>query len=620
MREMDFSKLWAIRQKATYLPPRSQPQLSNGRLMISKILPVPTVATLGQANASDCAAFAQEEFNQESDLLSSGVLPESNNLTDNYTNSLWLRSQANKVLWGQLMTNYAFLTNINYASQTHQDNWVGPFLLQVGEGAGIGLAASGATIAAGGDPLAGLAVAVSLNGAVSANTLANDYNGYVGYTNAYFQALCSQLQNLNAASQILQNCSAGLTEVSQHITPTPITATINSITTSETGTEYVYTYQGPSSVTVGTVVSTVDQPTAASTTVSLKNTSGQSAYFEAIAFYSYLDTTFGQAFPNMPMVIAGGTILNDGETGQIPLQYYDGNRGAFPTPQTPIIIYVLGISTELSQHSYGVFLVSSNFDEAFFIPTSIVNNSSPDSSVVEPSVKTNDSDPANSTVTANPIWNYILQNGVDQNYQSETWIRNPLPVPLVAVVTQILPEGVNVVNSSGTITGPSIVWTNTIQSGATVEDSFTFNMTASPGTSNSLPPPTVIFTDSTGTNSIMFQSTAASFNGLFPVQVSTSIPSGTLGVDSTMVVALTNMTGPTLAVTLGVTLADAFGNSVTNYSEIFSLNGSAGTDFSLPLSGALPAGSYSVAGSLTINGGNGPVSPELTLCQHRRLL
>jgi hypothetical protein len=74
-----------------------------------------------------------------------------------------------------------------------------------------------------------------------------------------------------------------------------------------------------------------------------------------------------------------------------------------------------------------------------------------------------------------------------------------------------------------------------------------------------------------------------------------------------MLVAVTNLTGTSQSGSLTVTLTDSSGNLITNFTELFSVNVSDGTNLEFTLPGYLSVGSYSLTGSLNINGGTGQV-------------
>jgi hypothetical protein len=202
----------------------------------------------------------------------------------------------------------------------------------------------------------------------------------------------------------------------------------------------------------------------------------------------------------------------------------------------------------------------------------------------------------------------IVQILSNQTYQAQILTENIFPLPLNATVTQTLPDGISVsgLSTNGMLQGSSIVWTNLIAPSNSIENTFTFSLSVTPGTQTNLPPPTVVFSDTNG-NSLSLQGVAPNFNGLFPVLVSSSIPVGVVGIDSPMLVAVTNLTGTIQTGYLTITLTNSSGNAGTNFLQSFSLNGSGCTNLNFILPGSLSAGLYTLTGSLNINGGTGQV-------------
>jgi hypothetical protein len=170
-----------------------------------------------------------------------------------------------------------------------------------------------------------------------------------------------------------------------------------------------------------------------------------------------------------------------------------------------------------------------------------------------------------------------------------------------------LPSGIAVLSTDGTLGSSSIIWTNAIATNGLVEETFTFSLSTIPGATTNLPAATLLFNDATGTNTLSVQSFAPSFNGLFPVQVNSFVPKGVSGLDASMRVTMTNLTSTSQTGALNISLADNKGNVVTNYSQLFSVSGSAGTNLNFILSGTLPPGSYTLTASLNMNGGSGQV-------------
>jgi hypothetical protein len=213
----------------------------------------------------------------------------------------------------------------------------------------------------------------------------------------------------------------------------------------------------------------------------------------------------------------------------------------------------------------------------------------------------------NSVIIENPIKSYVTENLSNQTYLAQIWVVNPFIIPLVATITQPLGPGITVLATGGALGNSSIVWTNVMPSNSLAEVTFTFSISTTPGASTNLPPPTLVFTDLTQTNSVSLQAAAPGFNGVFPVGVSGSVPAGIAGTDASMVVTVTNWTTTNQAGLISVVVADSGGIQVANLSLLFSLGGLANTNLTFVLPGTLPAGSYSVIGSLSINGGGGQV-------------
>ena len=74
-----------------------------------------------------------------------------------------------------------------------------------------------------------------------------------------------------------------------------------------------------------------------------------------------------------------------------------------------------------------------------------------------------------------------------------------------------------------------------------------------------------------------------------------------------MQVAVTNLTSTSQNGSLTISLTDSTGNTVTNFTQSFSVDGSSGTNLDFTLPGSLSAGSYFLTGSFSINGGTGQV-------------
>ena len=295
----------------------------------------------------------------------------------------------------------------------------------------------------------------------------------------------------------------------------------------------------------------------------------------------------------VPQVNVVSTYIGPGGSAEVPIDYFGNNNGGDPLSISPVNIYVLGYN------SAGIFYVDS---------TTLTVGSSPscESGDIRPLDNTPNGSTTNIFPIGNPIRCYVNQNPSNQAYQAQIWVENPFVIPLTAAVTQTLPSGTAVLTTDGTSQGSSIVWTNIIAPSNAVENTFTFGLLAIPGALTNLPPPTLVFSDTNG-NSLSLQGVAPNFNGLFPVQVNGSVPAGVSGVDSPMQVTLTNLTSTSQTGSLTLTLTDSSENVVTNFVESFSLDGFEGTNLNLTLPGYLSTGSYTLTGSLSMNGGTGQV-------------
>ncbi len=151
------------------------------------------------------------------------------------------------------------------------------------------------------------------------------------------------------------------------------------------------------------------------------------------------------------------------------------------------------------------------------------------------------------------------------------------------------------------------MWTNIIPAGGLAKDFFTFAVSLAPGVQTNLAAATAVFVDQTNNTSSVISSTASGFQGLLPVQVTGAVPSGVVGTDVPMVLAVTNWTGASQGGIVTISLTNAGGVSVWSSAVAFAVDGMGSTNLSFMLPGGLPPGSYSVVGLLTIGGGVGRV-------------
>jgi hypothetical protein len=428
-----------------------------------------------------------------------------------------------------------------------------------------------------------------------------------------WQKFHNESQNMNAhialgfniaaiggfADDISNNVYAGFSEIAQNQTPNPVTGQIVNASLSLTSV----TQETPGSWLPSQTIITPTQVTyitgvTADVTITNNAPSG-SATFDVFARYAFAANTFGVQ-GDIPAASYAWATIPGGQAYELKWTLFDGNSGAVPSSSQPNVNFdVLG-----GNHS-GIFYIAST-SIGYLVGQSSLQN------ILKASPKPLDGGSGGTSRNAisleNPIRCYVNQTPSNQTYQAQIWVENLFVIPLTAVVTQTLPVGIGVsgLSTNGTLQNSSIVWTNVIAPSNSVENAFAFSLSITPNAQTNLPPPTVVFLDTNG-NNLSLQGVAPNFSGLWPIQVSSSIPAGAFGIDSPMLIALTNFTSTGKTGSLTIALFDLSGNAVTNISQSFSLNGSGGTNVNFTLPGSLSAGSYTLTGSLSLNGGTGQV-------------
>ena len=531
-------------------------------------------------------------------------------MTSSYTNDLQLRLMADYILVNALFNEDTMLDNLNAAANTaalENDE------LEVAETAG-GIIL---TIATGG---AALPVLIVVNGgyALTTTTLNEqvDNQSFTDNQKAYLYAFSAMQSCADYSLQIYSNSVSAFSQIEQGVAPSPVTGaivglqpaiqcTLGSIPSNPQSNFQPHAPSGGGTET--TTYQSITIPSYASSSLTVSNAGSAQATFEAFAFYNSEANGFNA---NTSISLVDVTAMNIGgqQSGLLLINYVGiddaGNSfGARPAEGSTVSIYVLGINDT------GTFYVATtNFvwSAEAGSPCSLGGAISTPGAKVKP---LDDPTPTtnNTYIIDNPIRTYIAQQPATQTYKANLWTENPFFGPLLAIVTQPIPAGVTVLSTDGTLQDSSIIWTNVIAASNAVESTFTFSLTTVPGAPTNLPAASVVFIDTNTFDSLTLESSTPYFTGLFPVQVSSSIPAGVLGVDSTMLVAVTNLTGASQSGSLTVTLTDSSGNPVTNFLESFSLDGSGSTNLSFTWPGSLPVGSYSLTGSLSVNGGAGQV-------------
>ncbi|HZL77563.1 MAG TPA: Ig-like domain-containing protein [Candidatus Limnocylindrales bacterium] len=550
------------------------------------------LSVMGQTAANNCANFQQGVFTKESGLLG-GVVPSSTTYTAAYIQDLQSRQQANHALKMIQIAQDSLIVGLRANSEYNHTDFNGLLFKTVN--------ISGAVIGVMGTPAASLAIDEGLNAAESLyDAQQNEQNISAGRA-AYNTTLATELSCFDGVTELYANTISGFDAIAQGQAPNLATGQILGVSTLLTGPLLSISsswFELPS-------LAFASRITSGSSVVTLNNSSLQPATFILYAVYnhtfnfSYLGINVASA--TFPLVLTARTNLTGGQVAQVNLNYFDSTKGglsgAMPDIGSQATVYVLAANGNNTRNIYNVGQTSTTFTWQSSGLFGFNGTAKP---------KGGSNNGANSTNTfafEDPIKIYVVQNPSNQTYQAQITVANPFAIPLLATVTQPLPSGITILNTDGTLGISTIVWTNTIPTNGLVTDSFTFALPVTPGAQTNLPVPTVIFSDTTGTNSLSLSANAANFTGLLPIQVRGFVPNGVSGQSAAMPISLTNLTASIQIGTVAITVKDSTGNVVTNFSQLFSLNGTNGTILNFSLPGTWTPGSYLATGCVNINGG-----------------
>src|SRR5581483_7699283 len=210
----------------------------------------------------------------------------------------------------------------------------------------------------------------------------------------------------------------------------------------------------------------------------------------------------------LPVVVSATQLIGANQTAQVPIYYGDESHGTLPDVGAPIAINVLG-GYNNNQAIYYVGQSSTTMQWPASVLGSSITSSRPSGA------RPLGGPTSTNFVFETPIKSFVFQNPTNQTYLAHIVVANPFAVPLQAVVTQPLLSGISVLRTTGILNATSIVWTNTIVTNGLADFTFTFTLAALPGIQTNLPVPTLLFSDSTGTNSWTIQAVGSAFSGLF---------------------------------------------------------------------------------------------------------
>ena len=570
-----------------------------------------------QAIASGNTAYQQTLLEKEQSLLA-GIPPAAANNSAAYINDLNLRTPANrKVLRDDvLLSQQELLAVLQGKSSSGQLDWLGPLFVSLDIVGGVSSLFC--------TPVGGIAFQELINadetlvtGNANQQNLDNDQQGYN-------TAISSLVSCFNYSGLIFSNTISAFNSISQGQPLNPVTGQILNVDSEMTAVSI-------SGTVIGTIENwfsqqlfnqTIVNITGENTFVSVGNTSSLPAYFTVIASYSHTISVqsdnlgIGSYSITLPVIASATKQIGANQTAQVQIYYGDESHGVLPDVGTPISISVLAGNNK-DQAIYYAGQSSTTMQW----PASVLNSSQTFAKPLAPKPLGGPAS-TNNFIFETPIKSFIVQNPSNQTYQAHILVANPFAIPLQAVVTQPLPSGISVLSTTGFLSGTSIMWTNTIFTNGLVDDTFTFALPVLPGMQTNLPAPTLVFSDSTGSNSWTIQAATPTFTGLFPIQVAGFIPPGAFGVDTPLQITVTNLVAAAESGYLTVSVTDLNGNAVTNFSATFSVNGAAGTNVNFTLPGNIPVGQYFVTGTLNMNGGAGQmlsgvyVVPPIPLMLH----
>ena len=527
---------------------------------------------------------------QKTSLLN-GIPPMSNAQQTAWANDLAARQGVPTVYYNIVWQNQQFLEEMQLENIQAENSWVGLRGADVAES--VASAAAVALDCLGQDE-AGIVESASID---SINTYV-DNSRLNMFEKTYESAFDSVEKCFDYSGRIFLNEASSFAAIENGQWPQTVTATIG------TPVHYSIGYLGG----ILNLLSQVEQESYSD--IPIQNTSSTTAVFEIYALYTHSGDYFpGLGWPPLYLVATARASLDPGESETLRVFYtQEQQRPASPDAGSTVKNFVLGNNgsgtfafPEIDTVWAANWLAESDI--------AIVSKTGATPQGKTPAIPQPHDDTNSVPTIPNPIAAYWTYSPSNQTYNLQLSIANPFNLPLTAVVTQAIPTNITISSTDGALDDSDsiITWTNILSPNTNITANFSFTCDTPYGSSFTLPAATLLLEDTNSGATLNAAGNVPQLVGLSTVQVNSLIPVGVLGIDSTMLVAVTNLTGTSQSGSLTVTLTDSSGISVMNFLESFSLDGSDGTNLSFTLPGSLSAGSYTLTGSLSVNGGTGQV-------------
>jgi hypothetical protein len=184
----------------------------------------------------------------------------------------------------------------------------------------------------------------------------------------------------------------------------------------------------------------------------------------------------------------------------------------------------------------------------------------------------------------NPISTYVLSDPATTSHAVSIWLSNPFDGPIDTEVTQVVPAGVAVVDTDGTLDGSSVRWSRSVDAHDLEKLRLVLALSGPPGASDELSPAMLTFVEPTTGAPLAATSNTAALSVPAPVRLDVTVPRGQAFVADVLGVAVLNQTAEAVAGTVSAVLSDAAGNQQRSSEMPFSVGGMRvqSLDFTLP--------------------------------------